>query len=202
MDVKDFFPSTRADRVHRYFRRIGWNRDAARLLTELCTHEGGLPQGAPTSPRLSNLVNFLLDAKLATLAGRIRLRNPRTGRRRRSDGLIGLYTRYADDITFSFPVDDPSAIRAVIHVTRIFLEREGYVLHLHKKLRIRRRHDRQEVTGLVVNVRVNLPRSIRRWLRAVEHRLAHGGRASLTPEQLAGWQALQAMIARQARPHP
>lgn len=198
MDVKDFFPSTRADRVHGYFRRIGWNREAARLLTELCTHDGGLPQGAPTSPRLSNMVNFRLDARLTTLAARIRLRDPRTGLRRRAYGLNGLYTRYADDITFSFPVDDPGAIRAVIRITRIILAREGYELHLHKKLQIRRRHDRQQVTGLVVNARINLPRSTRRWLRAVEHRLAHGGKATLTPAQLAGWRALQQMIALQA----
>src|SRR2546426_7773151 len=43
MDLKDFFPSTRARRVRRYFRKIGWNRPAARLLVRLCTHEGGLP---------------------------------------------------------------------------------------------------------------------------------------------------------------
>lgn len=56
LDVVDFFASTKAQRVRRYFRRIGWNRPAANLLTHLCTYQGGLPQGAPTSPRLSNLV--------------------------------------------------------------------------------------------------------------------------------------------------
>src|SRR5438132_3337887 len=45
LDLKDFFTSTRAKRVHAYFRRIGWNRDASRLLLRLCTYEGGLPQG-------------------------------------------------------------------------------------------------------------------------------------------------------------
>src|SRR5262249_42451022 len=61
MDLKDFFPSTGVRRVRAYFRKIGWNREAANLLVRLCTYEGGLPQGAPTSPRLSNLVNYRLD---------------------------------------------------------------------------------------------------------------------------------------------
>jgi hypothetical protein len=82
LDLKDFFPSTRASRVRRYFRKIGWDREATWLLVRLCTHQGGLPQGAPTSPRLSNLVNHRLDARLAALAaytGPPHYRNPRTG---------------------------------------------------------------------------------------------------------------------------
>ena len=58
MDLRDFFGTTRAKRVQRYFQTLGWNRQASKLLAGLCTHAGGLPQGAPTSPRLSNLVNF------------------------------------------------------------------------------------------------------------------------------------------------
>jgi len=50
----------------------------------------------------------------------------------------------------------------------------------------------------VVNARVNLPRKTRRWLRAVEHRLATGRAATLTPAQLAGWRAFREMIARQS----
>src|SRR5262249_23095452 len=79
MDLKDFFASTRAERVRSYFRKISWNREASGLLVRLCTYQGGLPQGAPTSPRLSNLVNYRLDARLVALAARRCLRNPRTG---------------------------------------------------------------------------------------------------------------------------
>jgi len=195
MDLKDFFPATRAKRVRKYFRRIGWNRPAARLLTNLCTIEGGLPQGAPTSPRLSNLVNYRLDARLTGLAARRRVVDNFRGGGHLSTREIGAtYTRYADDLTFSFPTDNPADIRYVIRVTRFIVGREGYELHLRKKLQIRRRHDRQQVTGLVVNARVNLPRATRRWLRAVEHRLASHGRSTLTPEQLAGWRAYHKMI--------
>jgi RNA-directed DNA polymerase len=77
---------------------------------------------------------------------------------------------------------------------------EGYRLHGRKKLNVRRRHQQQRVTGLVVNERVNLPRPTRRWLRAVEHRIRTGKPATLTPEQLAGWRALQQMIAAQGGP--
>jgi retron-type reverse transcriptase len=182
MDLKEFFDSTTAERVGRYFRAIGWDKEASRLLVRLCTDRNGLPQGAPTSPRLSNLVNYRLDARLAGLARK----------------LAAIYTRYADDLTFSFATDDPAAIHAAIRSAKLIVEAEGYRLHQRKKLRIRRRHGRQLVTGLVVNERVNLPREVRRRLRAVKHRLANGRESTLTPAQLAGWGALQAMIATQA----
>jgi alpha,alpha-trehalase len=71
MDLKDFFSSTPADRVREYFSQIGWDRDSAELLTKFCTHNGRLPQGAPTSPRLSNLLNYRMDARLAGLAEKL-----------------------------------------------------------------------------------------------------------------------------------
>ena len=63
-----------------------------------------------------------------------------------------------------------------------------------------RRHDRQIVTGLVVNDHVALPRSTRRWLRAVEHHVRTGAPASLTEQQLDGWRALEHMVREQGRP--
>ena len=193
-DIKDFFTSTNANRLQTYFRRIGWNRPAAKLLIRLCTYDGGLPQGAPTSPRLSNLVNYRLDARLAGMAAK----------------LDAVYTRYADDVTVSFAEDDARKI----HVMQSFLRRvvleEGYRLHRRKKVGIRRRHQCQMVTGLVVNDQVNLPRKVRRWLRAVEHRFATQRHFSshpdqpldyrprkkptLTAAQLEGWRAYQSMV--------
>lgn len=181
MDLRDFFPSTDARRVNQYFQRAGWNREASGLLERLCTHKGGLPQGAPTSPRLSNLVNYRLDARLAGLAGRFG----------------ATYTRYADDLTFSFSADDAESIHAVIGMTKHIVGDEGYRLHGRRKLHIRRWHDRQLVTGLVVNAGVALPRETRRWLRAVEHRLATGKPITLSEAELAGWRSLCAMIEKQ-----
>jgi RNA-directed DNA polymerase len=183
MDLRDFFGATAERRVRDYFRRIGWNREAADMLTRLTTHKGGLPQGAPTSPRLSNLANHGIDARLVGLA--------------RKFGAA--YTRYADDITFSFPADDPPAVRAVIRATKKVVGQVGYALHQKRKLHVRRAHQRQVVTGLVVNHSANLPRETRRRLRAVEHHLANGREATLTAAQLEGWRALQDMVRRQTR---
>jgi retron-type reverse transcriptase len=178
IDIRHFFPSTAAHRVEAYFRRIGWSGEAAALLTRLTTTEGGLPQGAPTSPRLSNLINYYLDVQLGNLAAR------------RS----GEYTRYADDITISYPKDYPRHVRGTIQQARRILKSKGYQIH-HRKLRILRQHQRQTVTGLVVNDGVNLPRKTRRWLRAVEHRHRNRHREpTLSVSQLQGWRALAAMI--------
>jgi RNA-directed DNA polymerase len=188
LDLRDFFPSIPAERVEKYFRQIGWDAEAAALLTSLCTHEGSLPQGAPTSPRLSNLVNYRLDARLCALA----------------ETRQASYSRYADDMTLSWTAapgpterDANGRRNDLIHLIKQIVADEGYRLHTKKKLRIARRHDRQLVTGLVVNQKVNLPRLTRRRLRAAAHHLATGRPATLTAEQLAGWQALQHMVATQ-----
>lgn len=185
MDIRDFFESTSAKRVEQYFRKIGWNRDAAALLTRLTTHHGSLPQGAPTSPRLANLVNHGVDANIQAFAA------PR--------GIA--YTRYADDLTFSASLDKVDPLRHLMGFASRVLIDVGYEPHGKKKTSVRRRHHRQVVTGLVVNEgRPRLPREIRRRLRAVEHRISTGREASLSPSQLAGWRSLQAMVERQSRP--
>lgn len=205
LDIQDFFPSISLKRVSQFFRNHGWNREAANLLTRLCTHEGGLPQGPPTSPRLANLVNYRLDARLHGLAvahsGKVKTRNPRSGQLLDRPTGIGeaTYTRYADDLTFSFTSGDAWLVRGVLWFARHIVEDEGYRLHLRRKLRIRRRHERQAVTGLVVNQRVNLPRETKRRLRAVEHHIRTGRPATLTREQLAGWRGLEVMVEKQGK---
>ncbi|MHC5113250.1 MAG: reverse transcriptase family protein [Planctomycetota bacterium] len=182
MDIRDFFTSTAAARVKDFYRKIGWNREAATLLAKLTTYAGGLPQGAPTSPRLANLVNYRMDTRLDRFALSVG----------------ATYTRYADDLTFSF-ADDPGGrrVRHLVQIVgRIALD-EHYVVHKRRKLHVRRKHQQQRVTGLVVNDRVNLPRRTRRWLRAVEHRLAEGRPATIEPSAVAGWRALASMVAKQ-----
>ncbi len=181
-DVVDFFTRTASSRVDMYFRLVGWNAEAAALLTRLTTHDDGLPQGAPTSPRLANLVNRPLDTSLARYAA----------------DRGAEYTRYADDITFSFERDTRGSakkVRGILQLTRRRLKALGYEMH-HGKTTIRRRHQRQEVTGLVVNDGVRLPRATRRRLRAIRHRIATGREATLTEEQIRGWDAFESMIER------
>lgn len=181
MDIRGFFSSTSSARIRDFYRRLGWDSQASELLARLCTYKKGLPQGAPTSPRLSNLVNYPLDVRLSAVAEKIG----------------AAYSRYADDITFSFKVDARSQVSAAIRLTKEILADYGYRLHQKRKLTIRRRHQCQKVTGLVVNKGVALPRKTRRWLRAVRHRHQIGRHASLNSQQLAGWLALQHMITTQ-----
>lgn len=184
-DIRDFFGSTSKRRVEKYFRKIGWNREAAGVLARICTHKGGLPQGAPTSPRLANLVNYDFDAALYAAAAK--------------NGIA--YTRYADDITLSTDAANCDALMRTHGFARALAREHGYSLHGKKKTRLRRRHQRQSVTGLVVNNdRPRLPREARRRLRAIEHQLSAHGSASLTPDQLAGWRSLERMIDFQSRP--
>lgn len=205
MDIKNFFTATGEGRLRGYLYGIGWDKKSADILVRLCTYKGSLPQGAPTSPRLSNLINYELDARLDGWARKV--------------GAI--YTRYADDITFSFhdmdnrssvqiAVQNPKTLEKVpyalkpdhfvaytIRMTKKVLAEYGYELHTKRKLNIRRRHQQQKVTGLVVNKTVALPRKTRRRLRAVQHHLETGRPASLTQKQFAGWQAFRQMIKEQ-----
>ena len=213
LDLADFFHTISAERVLGVWRGIGWNKESARVLTNMCTHEGRLPQGSPTSPALSNLVCRRLDSRLSALAGRLQtpLRSTRTGLSNRV-----AYTRYADDITLSFerfginkrrykrPAGEAArqipltARRSVLKMIREIIEEEGFRIQMKKRVRIQRAHQRQTATGLVVNAGVRLPREVRRRIRAMRHRQRLG---QLTPSQereLAGWESLAAMVARQA----
>lgn len=187
MDIRNFFYSTREPRLLNWFRKIGWDRTAARRLLKLTTHPRHqvrrLPQGAPTSPILSNLVNYRMDCRLAGLA----------------DRSSAIYSRYADDLIFSFAEDNPRFIRGVIRRVRRILYQCGYQMHGRPKLKWMRRHQPQTITGLVVNEKVQLPRRTRRWLRAVEHRLKTGRPATLSQKEFEGWKAWQQMIQQQSQ---
>lgn len=177
IDIRRFFESTTAERVSEWLRQLGWDADATAFLVTMLTHNGHLPQGAATSPRLSNLVNARMDSGLAKLARRFK----------------GDYTRYADDITLSFNLRSGRRVRGIIQVVRRILKRAGYEMH-GRKTRVLRRHQRQNVLGLTVNDKVALPRQLRRRLRAVRHHLRTGREATLTPAQLQGWTAFEQMV--------
>ena len=181
MDVRKFFESTTSDRVQKWFSSIGWEDAAAELLTKLTTYNGHLPQGAPTSPRISNLVNAPLDHALLQLARKHK----------------GHYSRYADDITMSFDFTRGRKVRGLTQVVRRILRSYGYTMHGGKKLKIFRQNQQQRVLGLVVNSKVALPRATRRWLRSVRHRFDQGQETTITESQLLGWESLAQMVETQ-----
>lgn len=157
LDLKDFFPSFRYERVCGYFEGLGYPRNSAVLLTELCTLNGHLPQGAPTSPHLANLMLENFDKELAHLCKRMHLK----------------VTRYADDITISGMID-PMKIDLLIATIRKSLSTLGLRLNW-RKIRVLRRNARQEVTGVVVNERPTVSRETRRQLRLTMYYLRHYG---------------------------
>jgi retron-type reverse transcriptase len=150
MDIRDFFPSIGAERVNRQLLSLPMTEAEREIVVKLVTRNARLPQGAPTSPHLANLVSRRLDIRLKRLA--------------EESGWA--YTRYADDMAFSGEGRPHQLIRIVEQI----IQDEGFQ-PARRKTRVMSQHQRQIVTGLVVNERVSLPRPKRRLLRAMLHRL-------------------------------
>lgn len=149
MDVKDFFPSISENQVfHIFDQSCDYERSVAVLLTKLCTYDGVLPQGAPTSAYLSNLVMREFDEAVGAYCQALHIR----------------FTRYADDMTFSGDFD----IAALIYFVDQQLARVGLQRHP-EKLKIMRQHDRQKTTGIVVNAFQQVPREYRMKIRQEVH---------------------------------
>lgn len=178
LDLADFFTSISDKRVYGLFRFFGWGRETARILTTLCCYQGSLPQGAPTSPALSNLICLPLDTRLSALA--------------KTYGVA--YTRYADDMTFSFATDQGKH-RELISLVKKILSDEKFTLQKKKKIRVRRAHHQQKVTGLVVNQKVALPRTTRHLIRALKHKHSLNLLPDKERKKLEGYLALEHAIA-------
>lgn len=130
IDLKDFFPSITQKQIFRIFYYYGYTVELSYMLSRLCTYDGYLPQGAPTSPCLSNIVCLKLDKRLAGLAKKYE----------------AVYSRYADDITFS----GRYRVEKIISVAKRIICEEGFSLN-EDKTRIAYNYQRQEVTGICVN---------------------------------------------------
>lgn len=160
LDLKDFFPSVTGTMIRRELRDSGiFTKENSRemeILLKLCLLEDRLPQGAPTSPALANLVCRKLDFILAKFARRHGMQ----------------YSRYADDLAFS--CDSDGCFR-LIPVIRKIIEQYGFQVNS-RKINVLKRHQRQTVTGLVVNHAgmTSVPRRKRMKLRACLHRIATG----------------------------
>jgi RNA-directed DNA polymerase len=144
VDIESFFPSITERRVIGLFGSFGYPPNVSYLLSRLCTYAGEIPQGAATSPALSNLVMRVVDARLSGLA--------------RSTGLI--YTRYVDDITFS----GARINKKIEDIIRMVLREEGFQLNDGKTRYYK--GSKKIVTGVSVSSgRLKLPRQARRQLK-------------------------------------
>jgi RNA-directed DNA polymerase len=200
LDLENFFPSIDFRRVKGLFRSLGYGEAVATTLALLCTEpprveaeldgrvfqvalgDRVLPQGASTSPAITNLICRRLDGRLDGLSRKLGF----------------AYTRYADDLTFSG--DDPERLGTLLWAVRRIVAAEGFREN-RAKTRVMRRGRRQEVTGLVVNDRVGIPRRERRRLRAILHNAARNGLEAENrsghphfAEQLRGHVAYVAMV--------
>lgn len=176
VDLQDFFPSIAYPRVKGVFRALGYADAVATILGLVCTapdieelildgqtyfvavSERHLPQGAPSSPALTNLLCRRLDRRLTALAAR--------------NGFT--YTRYADDLTFSASGEAVARLPHVHKRLAVIIAAEGLTLHP-RKTRLLRRGRQQEVTGLVVNSKVNIARATLKRFRAVLYQIEEDG---------------------------
>ena len=175
-DLKDFFPTLTWKRVRGKFRGLGYSEAVATVLALICTEPDvdeidldgqrlyakrgprRLPQGAPTSPALTNLICLRLDQRLQGLAAKLGF----------------TYTRYADDMTFSASGEPAKKTGALLKFVSEIVTAEGFTVHP-DKTRVMRSHRRQEVTGLTVNERIAVPRDTLRRFRALLHRIETTG---------------------------
>lgn len=173
IDISNFFGSISWKRVHGMLVAIGLDDDLARSICALCVTNNQLPQGAPTSPILSNMVCFRLDRELMQFAGAHKFR----------------YTRYADDISLSsyvpplalfndgLPPDGQTTLENISNPLRIIFASNGFSINTNK-IRFSGKKFRKEVTGLKVNEFTNVKRNFIRDLRASIYKIEKIGLAA------------------------
>lgn len=164
LDLKDFFPSINFGRVRGMFMHTPYNRnhEVATTLAQICCFNEYLPQGAPTSPVVSNMLCAKLDSQLQKLAKEHR----------------STYTRYADDITFStsrtkFPTglaffSSETGKLEIGDELKTIIQENGFEIN-ERKSRLQPYSKRQEVTGLTVNLFPNVRRDYVREIRGMLH---------------------------------
>lgn len=172
LDLEDFFGSINFGRVRGLLMKAPYNLppNVATVLAQICCHEDKLPQGAPTSPIITNMLCAKMDSQLQRLAKECR----------------ATYTRYADDITFSTTLKTfPDALAYAIETEdgdklllgdRLLeiIAANGFTIN-EKKVRLQVRSNHQEVTGLTTNEFPNVKRTYVRQIRAMLHAWAKFG---------------------------
>lgn len=144
LDIKNFFPSIKFASILSVFTGVGYSEELAKYLAKLCCLENELPQGAPTSPYLSNLIFKTLDDEIFKFCKLKKIR----------------YSRYADDLTFSGDFNSKDLDDIIVPI----LSKHGFEIN-HDKTKLMTRSNRQIVTGIIVNDKPQLDKETRRAIR-------------------------------------
>jgi RNA-directed DNA polymerase len=156
MDIKDFFPSVRRSVIRHYFLRLGYAYRVASLMADLVTYQNFLPQGAPTSGMIANLIaDWKFDQHIMQDLNRL---DPKWR-----------YTRYSDDIDVSHP-DKQSRERVleIVNIVRARVSAAGFQIN-ERKTKTEPYWNRQKVLGVVVNEKPNIPRIEYMRTKAIIH---------------------------------
>lgn len=155
MDIKDFFPSIKINRIISIFRNLGYTKKISYYLAAICCKEGVLPQGAATSPVLSNIIAKRLDFRLTGLSNYYNLN----------------YTRYADDFTFS---GDSLPTRLIKYINKIVAD-EGFEINC-KKTKLLNDTNQRIVTGISISSgKMTIPKKKKREIRQNIHYIINNG---------------------------
>lgn len=177
IDLKDFFPTITYERVKGLFTKLGYSEKIATILALVCTEPDReealldgrkyyiatgkriLPQGAPTSPAITNIICYKMDRRFAGMA----------------DKLQFSYTRYADDLSFSANGNEQvKKVQQLLWRVKKIIKDEGFVIHP-KKVKVMRKGARQEVTGIIVNKQPGINRKTLHRFRALIQQISKHG---------------------------
>ncbi|MBD2488141.1 reverse transcriptase family protein [Aulosira sp. FACHB-615] len=176
IDLQDFFSAITYQRVKGLFQSFGYTSSVATIFGLLCTapvveehnldnktdfvelKQRHLPQGSPASPAITNIICRNLDQRLCAIAEKFGFR----------------YTRYVDDLTFSASGENLKHTKNIIKQIQSIISDEGFAINP-DKTRILRNSQQQEVTGIIVNQKINVPRKKLKSFRATLHQIENEG---------------------------
>lgn len=170
LDLKDYFPSISRKRIYYLLRKdpFLFNDEVAKILSKLICFGDQLPQGSPCSPIVSNMISYRMDGQLTKLAKKYN----------------ATYTRYVDDISFSFTNRFKALPKTIIthnegelsigNELNQLIENNGFTIN-ENKVRLGKKSNRMEVTGITVNEKLNVPRKYIKKIRTLFHLIDHYG---------------------------
>lgn len=173
-DIESFFPSISQSRVFWIFHKKIWlSPEVSSILAWICCYENELPQWAPTSPMLSNIITENLDKRIFYYLKKVW----------ESRKIKINYSRYADDVTISIPVNNLYLAKMISKKIFLFIKEENFLVN-YSKYKIISNNHQQKVTWVIINDKPSLWRTNYRNLRAINHNLRKCSKSSNPHQEL------------------